>query len=173
MPCPSVVQNYFGPSKWFWTNTPWFGRVQIILVRSKSFQTRFKLDFSGLISIIWTYAKWFEPNHNDWTRPKWLVLNQNDLDGPKLFWIHRRKRHKAFCSIFSPDCNSRTLCLTVMSVRRSTAATNKGTSVWSQDFIIWKFNSGLWAVDWARLWNKRVWADYKQLLKPVFSLFWD
>ena len=25
---------------------------------------------------------------------------------------------------------------------------------------------------WAGLWNKRVWADYEQLLRPVFSLFW-
>ena len=24
---------------------------------------------------------------------------------------------------------------------------------------------------WAGLWNKRVWADYEQLLRPVFSLF--
>ena len=24
----------------------------------------------------------------------------------------------------------------------------------------------------AGLWNKRVWADYEQLLRPVFSLFW-
>ena len=28
-----------------------------------------------------------------------------------------------------------------------------------------------WAVVWAGLWNKRAWADYEQLLKPVFSLF--
>ena len=38
----------------------------------------------------------------------------------------------------------------------------------SRDFIIWKINSGLWAVVWAGLWNKRVWADYEQLLRPVF-----
>ena len=38
--------------------------------------------------------------------------------------------------------------------------------------MIWKINSGLWAVVWAGLWNKRVWADYEQLLRPVFSLFW-
>jgi hypothetical protein len=34
-----------------------FGRVQIILVR-------FKLDFSGLIFIIWTCPKWFGPDQN-------------------------------------------------------------------------------------------------------------
>ena len=50
-------------------------------------------------------------------------------------------------------------------------ATDKRTDVWSQDFILWKINSGLWAVVWAGLWNKRVWADYEQLLRPVFSLF--
>ena len=49
--------------------------------------------------------------------------------------------------------------------------TDKRTDVWSWDFIIWKINSGLWAVVWAGLWNKRVWAEYEQLLRPVFSLF--
>ena len=49
--------------------------------------------------------------------------------------------------------------------------TDKRTDVWSRDFILWKINSGQWAVVWAGLWNKRVWADYKQLLRPVFSLF--
>ena len=34
--------------------------------------------------------------------------------------------------------------------------TDKKTDVWSRDFIIWKINSGLWAVVWAGLWNKRV-----------------
>ena len=37
--------------------------------------------------------------------------------------------------------------------------------------MIWKINFGLWAVAWAGLWDKRVWADYEQLFKPVFSLF--
>ena len=49
--------------------------------------------------------------------------------------------------------------------------TDKRTDVWSRDFIIWKINSGLWAVVWAGLWNKRVLANYEQLLRPVFSLF--
>ena len=49
--------------------------------------------------------------------------------------------------------------------------TDKRTDVWSQQFPIWKINSGLWAVVWAGMWNKRVWADYEQLLRPVFSLF--
>ena len=39
------------------------------------------------------------------------------------------------------------------------------------DSLIWKINFGLWAVAWAGLWDKRVWADYEQLLRPVFSLF--
>ena len=47
--------------------------------------------------------------------------------------------------------------------------TDKITDVWSRDFIIWKINSGLWAVVWAGLWEKRVWADYEQLLMPVFQ----
>jgi hypothetical protein len=51
------------------------------------------------------------------------------------------------------------------------AITDKRADVWSQDFIIWKINSGQWAVVWAELWNKRVWADYEQLLRPFLSLF--
>ena len=48
-------------------------------------------------------------------------------------------------------------------------STDKRTDVWSRDFIVWKINSGLWAVVWAGLWNKWVWANYEQLLRPVFS----
>ena len=43
------------------------------------------------------------------------------------------------------------------------SSTDKKTDVWSRDFIVWKINFGLWAVAWAGLWNKRVWADYEQL----------
>ena len=50
--------------------------------------------------------------------------------------------------------------------------TDKRTDVWSRDFMIWKINSGLWAEVWAGLWNKSVWADCEQLLRPVFSLSW-
>ena len=32
----------------------------------------------------------------------------------------------------------------------------------------WKINSGLWAVVWAGLWNKSAWANYEQLLRPIF-----
>ena len=39
------------------------------------------------------------------------------------------------------------------------------------DFMIWRINFELWAVAWAGLWEKRVWADYEQLLRPDFSLF--
>ena len=49
--------------------------------------------------------------------------------------------------------------------------TDKRTDVWSRDFIIWKINFGLWAVAWAGLWNKRVWADYEQLFWAFFSIF--
>ena len=66
------------------------------------------------------------------------------------------------------------LCCSSVSMwhpNRRAQITDKRTDVWSQDFIIWKTNSGQWAVVWAGLWNKRVWANYKQLLRPVFSLF--
>ena len=49
--------------------------------------------------------------------------------------------------------------------------TDKRTDVWSRDFMIWKINFGPWAVAWAGLWNKRVWADYEQLFSSVFSIF--
>ena len=54
--CPVLllVQNGFWPPKLFLWGTNRFGQVQIILVR-------FKLDFSGLIFIIWTCAKLFGP----------------------------------------------------------------------------------------------------------------
>ena len=32
--------------------------------------------------------------------------------------------------------------------------TDKRTDVWSQDFLIWKINFGLWAVAWAGQWEK-------------------
>ena len=59
-----------------WVQNDWmgkncFGRVQIILVR-------FKLDFSGLIFIIWTCPKLFWPN-------------QNKLDPTKTICIHPKQ----------------------------------------------------------------------------------
>ena len=71
----------------------------------------------------------------------------------------------------SDKFSERDYCLTGRYVGRQQRFTDKRTDVWSRDFIIWKINSGLWAVVWAGLWNKRVWADYEQLLRPVFSLF--
>ena len=50
-------------------------------------------------------------------------------------------------------------------------STDKRTDVWSQDFLIWEINFGLLAVAWAGLWEKMVWADYEQLLRPVFHFF--
>ena len=42
----------------FWTGPIYIGRVQIV-------SDRFKLDFSGLTFIIWTYPKLFQPNQNE------------------------------------------------------------------------------------------------------------
>ena len=53
--------------------------------------------------------------------------------------------------------------------------TDKRTDVWSRDFIIWKINSGLWAVVWAGLWNKRVWATFEACFfidKKKLIFFW-
>ena len=49
--------------------------------------------------------------------------------------------------------------------------TDKRTDVWSRNFITWKINFGLWAVAWARLWEKGVWADSEQLFWLVLSIF--
>ena len=81
---------------------------------------------------------------------------------------------KCFCAFETYYCNKCTIhhtfyrAITILVV----LATDKKTDVWSRHFMIWKINFGLWAVAWAGQWEKRVWADYEQLLRPVFSLFW-
>ena len=81
-----------------------------------------------------------------WTKLKLDYLVPSEINSPLSSWI--KERYNA------------------------PAATDKRTDVLSLDFIIWKINSGLWAVVWAGLWNKRVWADYEQLLRPVFQFFY-
>ena len=54
-------------------------------------------------------------------------------------------------------CTSNGTSLTVQS-------TDKRTDACSRHFMIWKINSGLWAVGWAGLWNKR--------FGPIMSNFW-
>ena len=49
--------------------------------------------------------------------------------------------------------------------------TDKRTDVWSRDFIIWKINSGLWAVVWAGLWKKRGWPIMSNFSGPFFHFF--
>ena len=83
MPCPSIALNFWSP-KWictvqiilfeyksFWSGPNRFGLVQSILVRVR-------LEFSGLLFIIWTYC------------PKWFGIDQNKLHQSK---IYRRTRH--------------------------------------------------------------------------------
>ena len=48
--------------------------------------------------------------------------------------------------------------------------TDKRTDVWSRNFLIWEINFGLWAVAWAGLWEKGVWADSEQLFWVFFSM---
>ena len=50
--------------------------------------------------------------------------------------------------------------------------TDKRTDVWSRDFIIWKINSGLWAVVQDGLWKKEVgqlWATFEAC---YFTFLW-
>ena len=49
--------------------------------------------------------------------------------------------------------------------------TDKRTDVWSRNFLIWKINFGLWAVAWAGLWEKGVWANSEHHFWVVFSIF--
>ena len=82
MPCPSFgrVQIVLIGSKSFWSGPKDFGQVQKILVR-------FKLDCSGLTFLILTCLKWFWPNQNKsdpsktmGTRPKWFGRSKIILD---------------------------------------------------------------------------------------------
>ena len=64
MSCSSIAPKWFWTVQIimveyqsFWSGPNRFGRVQSILVRVK-------LDFSGLIFIIWTWPKWFRPDQN-------------------------------------------------------------------------------------------------------------
>ena len=50
---------------------------------------------------------------------------------------------------------------------------DKRTDVWSQDFIIWKINSWLWAVVWAGLWKKGVGPIMSNFWGPFFKDFMD
>ena len=62
------VLNDFGPSKLFWSSTNGFGRVQFILVRSKSFWTgpNYKKQSNlNLTKMIWTRPNQFGPNQNN------------------------------------------------------------------------------------------------------------
>ena len=55
---------------------------------------RFKLDFLGLIFIIWACPKWTGPNKNKLNLSKMTGTQPNNLDSPKSFWTHTRTRHK-------------------------------------------------------------------------------
>ena len=59
------VQNDFGPSKSFWSSTNHFGRVQFILVGSKSF--------------------WTGPNYKNYSIKVQFEPDQNDLDPTKTY----------------------------------------------------------------------------------------
>ena len=90
MPCPSM-----GP-KWFWTvqiilveyklfgtNPICYGRVQIILNRSKLLKLVQK-------NIIWTQPKWFGPDQNDLvpTKKNWTVQNhRSSIDGQGIIVV--------------------------------------------------------------------------------------
>ena len=66
---------------------------------------------------------------------KWGVTNRDVLLLATIRYV------RLFAQFFPPDCNSRTLCLTVMSVRRSTAASffqkrKKVSKSWGAGFVL-------------------------------------
>ena len=114
-------------------------------------KSRFKLYQKNML-LLWE-CRDISCSHKTWRGKSKQVNLWHFIDCPKAL--------RNIGTIFSKKGEG-SLCLT---------STDKRTDVWSRDFIIWKINSGQWAVVWAGLWNKRVWADYEQLLRPVFSLF--
>ena len=118
MSCPSIAP------KWFWTE-------QIILVEYQSFLSgpnrfgwaqsilvRVKLDFSGLIFIIWTWPKWFGPHQNKLdpsktigtqpTQPSLidslLFFSVFTASSQYYFWWNRIWKNHSSTSIYTGQC---------------------------------------------------------------------
>ena len=128
-----------------------------------------------LITTKLSYAQLFK-----WVHSKEFVLILNVLGRQKLaiFDISAHVAPKQMVSVTYSRCWHYGQNFNIFSKNYSTffflklaKITDKRTDVWSQDFMIWKINFGLWAVVWAGQWEKRVWTDYEQLLRTVFSLF--
>ena len=103
-----ILKTYalsFYRSKMIFDRPNCFGRVQVVLIRSKLFWldhnqiilVTFKLNFSALSFIIWTCLKWFGPHQNKLdssrtigTRPKLFGRSKIILDPWKekalIFW---------------------------------------------------------------------------------------
>ena len=82
MPCTSLVQNDFGPSKLFWSGPNHFGQVQIRL-----FWTNFyNLDLSKMI---WIQPKRIGSSQKDWYSIKMIWTAQNHfgpIEGTRHKW---------------------------------------------------------------------------------------
>ena len=103
MPCPSMWVKQFWSDQidldltiMIWSRPKWNGHIQNELVRSK-------LWFSTKINHIWTWPIHFGCDHFILVVTKSLRSSPNQfgqtktiLDRPKLFWSHRRTRHKTF-----------------------------------------------------------------------------
>ena len=110
-------------------------------------------------------------------RPKLLRITRCLLEGPGTSY---RRRPLLSSNKRSEGERLQTLgrvrllsSVVVWTKLRSSKCTDKRTDVWSRDFMIWKIKFGLWAVGCDLGWTvgKKVWADFEQLLRPVFSLF--
>ena len=103
MPCPSMWPKQFWSDQidldltlMIWSRPKWNGQDQNELVRSK-------LWFSTKMNHIWTWPIHFGPDHFILVVTKSLRSSPNQfgqtktiLDWPKLFWSHRRIRHKTY-----------------------------------------------------------------------------
>ena len=88
-------------------------------------------------------------------------------------WIQIHSTEKNYLHLHCNSyCEQRALtpvtkCMCLSSspfVWTSLMSTDKRTDVWSQDFMIWRIDFGLWAVAWAGHWEKGS--------GPIMSNFW-
>ena len=132
------ILTYIWRGKELWLSSSWINNDQ-------------RLEFSDTILNIW---------HGILPVQSILVFATNKVN--KFRWFSTLMSEKIFYKVESLNLKF-LLCM-----QSYVMNTDKETDVSWDIFIIWKINSGLWAVGWARLWKKKVWADCEQLCRPFF-----
>ena len=132
------ILTYIWRGKELWLSSSWINNDQ-------------RLEFSDTILNIW---------HGILPVQSILVFATNKVN--KFRWFSTLMSEKIFYKVESLNLKF-LLCM-----QSYVMNTDKETDVSWDIFIIWKINSGLWAVGWAGLDCEKVWADYEQLLRPIF-----